>query len=495
MATSHTRARLGGLVVGFIAAAGVAVLLAPHAGADPQSDAQAAIADLEQQISAGDADRGQADTGLGAEDGDLTAVGGGFEQEFANGTVFWSPEHGARVLYGGILSKYTDEGGPTGSLGFPSESEGPADYRPTGRGASFAAADQPKIYWTPSGGSWVVRGPFTVATDKLGATLGAPTADMTTSGDVMTQEFANGTLTYNRSTGAWTSAPEASWAQQLAGSSIPGMTDSRGDATAADDTNTADSDTDGSSWWWLLIPFLLILVGLFLIWLFRKARGPKTPDVRTDDVSAATAPDAAVDESDATEGATGTPSTHLGATAGVAAAAGGAVAAGAAIGARREGEAPDADDADIPTTDSGEGAVVDSAAEEAAAEEAAAEEAAAEEAAAEEAAAENPEADTADEETVAAVADGSVVDGSAHGHGDGVGYYVANGQREPVPVGAHLPLDDPKQAPEGYPVKVSAADGVYYTPDQPSYAEIDPEVWFASESAAESASFSKAVPD
>ncbi|WAC54418.1 LGFP repeat-containing protein [Gordonia sp. SL306] len=485
MATSHTRARLGGLALGFIAAAGTALLLAPHAGADPQSDAQAAIAELEQQISAGDADRGQADTGLGAEDGDLTAVGGGFEQEFANGTVFWSPEHGARVLYGGILAKYTDEGGPTGSLGFPAQSEGPADYRPTGRGASFAAADQPKIYWTPSGGAWVVRGPFTVATDKLGATLGAPTADMTTSGDVVSQEFANGTLTYSRSTGAWTSAPDPNWAQQLSGSSIPGMADSRGDAAAADDTNTSDSDTDGSSWWWLLIPFLLILAGLFLIWLFRKARGPKTPDVRADEVPVATAPDAAVDRSDA-EGDAGTPSTHRGAAAGVAAAAGGAVAAGAAIGARREGETPEAGETDVPTPDSGERAVVDDAADEAGAD-------VASEAASAEPhpdVAEMPAADIGDEETVAAVADGTV-----HGHGDGVGYYVANGRREPVPVGAHLPLDDPKQAPDGYPIKVSAADGVYYTPTQPSYAEIEPEVWFASESAAESASFSKSVPD
>ncbi|NDZ97075.1 hypothetical protein G3I13_00485 [Streptomyces sp. SID6673] len=475
MATSHTRARVGGLALGFIAASATALLLAPHAGADPQSDAQAAIAELEQQISAGDADRGQADTGLGAEDGDLTAVGDGFEQEFANGTVFWSPEHGARVLYGGILAKYTDEGGPTGSLGFPSSNEGPADYRPTGRGASFAAADQPKIYWTPSGGAWVVRGPFTVATDKLGATLGAPTADMTTSGDIVSQEFANGTLTYSRSTGAWTSAPDPNWAQQLSGSSIPGMADSRGDA-AADDTNTSDSDTDGTSWWWLLIPFLLILVGLFLIWLFRKARGPKTPDVRADEGRAATAPQATVDESDAA----GAPTTHRGAAAGVAAAAGGAVAAGAATGAR-EAETSDVGETDVPTPDSGEGAVVDDAADDADV-------------------AESPDAGEGDRGTAAAVSGDSVVgdsviDGSVHGHGDGVGYYVANGRREPVPVGAHLPLDDPKQAPDGYPIKVSATDGVYYTPTQPSYAEIEPEVWFASESAAESASFSKSLPD
>ncbi|MYR06524.1 hypothetical protein GTV32_09475 [Gordonia sp. SID5947] len=386
MATSRTRARCNGLAVGFIAAAGTALLLAPHAVAEPQSDARAAIAEVEEQISSGAADRGQADTGLGAESGELTTVGAGFEREFGNGAVTYD-----EVMYG-------------------------------------------------------------------------------------------------KSTGAWTSSPDATWAGELSDVSMPAMPDPDVHATAA--ASASDSDTDGSSWWWLLIPFLLLLVGLFLIWLFRKARGPADgPDVSA--------------EAEPVEAATESPSLDRGAptTTAVAAAAGGTAAAGVAITDHREGatskgdvEGTTADSTEEPDVD--EAAVGEPTVGKATVGEPDVDEAAVEEPTVEEPTVEEPTVEESPETTSAEPApDGGDTPRVTHGSGDGVGYYIANGRHEPVPVGAHLPLGDPKQAPDGYPIKVSAADGVYYTPDHPSYADLDPEVWFASASAAESAGFSEAASD
>ncbi|MEE3849212.1 hypothetical protein VZC37_02635 [Gordonia sp. LSe1-13] len=517
--TTRRRARYG-VALGILALAGSALLATPTAAADPQSDAQAAIAELSDQIDSGDVDGGRAGSGLGDEEGSLEAVGDGYQQDFANGTVFWSPDNGARVLYGAILSKYDDEGGPTGSLGFPASNEAPAGDGSSARVAEFAAADQPQIYWTPDDGAWVVRGPFTVATDELGGELGAPTADMTRSGDVMSQEFANGTITYDTASGEWTSSPDDGWADQLAGSPVPGTADPSDVGASSADTNATDDATEGSSWWWLLIPFLIILVGLLLIWLFRKfgqpvgARDQHADATGAADRSETTGPD--------------------GATAGLmGAAAAGTVAGGAAIAANR----PDAEDADAIPADEVPGDESESADAEPGAEGGATDstDEPVPDEPADDAAMVLPDAEVADAGTesgvpVAAVgsttaaapltdetmplsleelmaedisevmsppddAELGMGDTSHHASGDGVGSYYRNGEKLPVPLGAHLPLDGDDPAPEGYPVKADVAAGVYHTPDQASYDDVVPEIWFASESAAESAHFRRADAD
>ena len=48
----------------------------------------------------------------------------------------------------------------------------------------------------------------------------------------------------------------------------------------------------------------------------------------------------------------------------------------------------------------------------------------------------------------------------------------------------HLPLDDPYQMPDGYPIKASPSFGLYYTPDSDLYHDTLAEVWFSSEEAA-----------
>ncbi|CAN5527286.1 hypothetical protein BH11ACT7_BH11ACT7_16460 [soil metagenome] len=60
------------------------------------------------------------------------------------------------------------------------------------------------------------------------------------------------------------------------------------------------------------------------------------------------------------------------------------------------------------------------------------------------------------------------------------------------PPAIHLPLDDPDEAPEGYPVKGSMRTGTYHTPDSGSYDVTVAEIWFASAELAEANGFTRA---
>ncbi len=56
----------------------------------------------------------------------------------------------------------------------------------------------------------------------------------------------------------------------------------------------------------------------------------------------------------------------------------------------------------------------------------------------------------------------------------------------------HLPMEDPYQVPDGYPVKANASFGLYYTPGSPLYDDTLAEIWFVSEEAARANGFNKA---
>ncbi len=58
--------------------------------------------------------------------------------------------------------------------------------------------------------------------------------------------------------------------------------------------------------------------------------------------------------------------------------------------------------------------------------------------------------------------------------------------------GAHLPLEDPEQAPEGFPVKGNEDSKKYHEPDGQWFGSTVAEVWFASPEAAEAAGFTRA---
>ncbi|MGB8403196.1 MAG: hypothetical protein WCE30_03855 [Mycobacterium sp.] len=60
---------------------------------------------------------------LGLPTGQPQRVGDGTVTAFAKGTIYESPETGAHVVQGEILKEYTGNGGPAGSLGFPTADE------------------------------------------------------------------------------------------------------------------------------------------------------------------------------------------------------------------------------------------------------------------------------------------------------------------------------------------------------------------------------------
>ena len=209
------RTVLGRVAIGLLAVAAVG-LLAPVAAATPQDDADAAITAAWQAAGG--------DTGLlGPKDGGVYPAGDGFGQNFPGGKIFFTPATGAHIMTGAILDKYMSLGGPAdGDLGFPTIDEG-AGRAPDSRNTTFSAADNPVIFWTPDTGARVVRGPINAAWDKLGGSagqLGVPADDETYRGNLVTQKFTGGELTYDRKAKTFTTVPPE-LAGQLAGLQIP----------------------------------------------------------------------------------------------------------------------------------------------------------------------------------------------------------------------------------------------------------------------------------
>lgn len=207
------RRLIGSVCVSLTTAALAAVLLAPAAGASPIGDAEAAI------MAAWDKAGGDGSP-LGARKGDVYPVADGFACDFDGGKMFFTPATGAKFMYGPILDKYESLGGPVSSdLGFPAINEVPGLAGPDSRVSTFSASDKPVIYWTPEHGAFVVRGAINSAWDKLGSSggvLGVPVGDETYSGEVSSQKFSGGQVSWNRETKQFTTDPPA-LADQLKG--------------------------------------------------------------------------------------------------------------------------------------------------------------------------------------------------------------------------------------------------------------------------------------
>jgi uncharacterized protein with LGFP repeats len=163
---------------------------------------------------------------LGAKQGDPSPVGGdGVVQNFAGGKVFFSPATGANAVETDILGKYEGLGGPGGSLGFPIANEADGGIKPASRIVPFAAADTPVIFFTPNHGAFVIRGAIKAAWDKLGGAtgkLGAPLGGQTANKDVLTQKFTGGQIAWNQAKNTFSTEP-SNLASSLSGLQVPGQ--------------------------------------------------------------------------------------------------------------------------------------------------------------------------------------------------------------------------------------------------------------------------------
>lgn len=211
------RKLIGSALVSLATTALAAALLAPTAVASPIGDAEAAI------MAAWDKAGGDTSP-LGARKGDVYPVGDGFALDFDGGKMFYTTATGAKFMYGPILDKYESLGGAGGSdLGFPTINEVPGLAGPDSRVSTFSATDKPVIFWTPDHGAFVVRGAMNAAWDKLGSSggvLGAPVGDETYDGEVTSQKFNGGQVSWNRQTKQFATEPPA-LADQLKGLQVP----------------------------------------------------------------------------------------------------------------------------------------------------------------------------------------------------------------------------------------------------------------------------------
>ena len=207
------RKLIGSALVSLTTTALAAVLLAPVATASPIGDAEAAMMAAWEKA-------GGDTSPLGPRKGDVYPAGEGFALDFDGGKMFFTPATGAKFAYGPILEKYEMLGGPAGSdLGFPAISEVPGLAGPDSRVITFSATDKPVIFWTPEHGPYVVRGAINSAWDKLGSSggvLGVPVGDETYNGEVSSQKFSGGQVSWNRQTKQFTTEPPG-LADQLKG--------------------------------------------------------------------------------------------------------------------------------------------------------------------------------------------------------------------------------------------------------------------------------------
>lgn len=427
-------------------------------------DLAAQLADLQVQVDpvaaidyAWRAAGGQAGV-LGARQGVAYPVGdGGTGQDFAGGKVYFSPATGAGAVEGEVLAKYESLGGPAGSdLGFPvaSEAAGPL----TGsRVAQFAADDQPVIFFTPGSGAFVVRGAAKTAWDKLGGAsgkLGAPLGDQTVDGDVVSQKFTAGKVSWNRVTNTFSAEP-AELAKSLSGLQIPGANLPNASKSSSG-AGGADHGAPHWHWSWLLIPAaVLAVLGLLTaaaLWWQRRRPGLE----EAAEPAPAEAP-AATDDADG-QWAGGRPETD------------GTVRLPSHYDAAGDGAQTGGVDLLSPPAASGSWSGFTEVTEVA-------------------------EVDDSDNVDTAPTRIPSEEELGAGRHA-----VVERGAAAAVPSEAetsvqpvmHLPLEDPYQQPDGYPIKANIGSGLYYTADSALYDDTLAEIWFATEEAAQLNGFVRA---
>ena len=297
-------------------------------------------------------------------------------------------------------------------------------------------------------------------------------ADPTENGDVITQRFNGGVISWDRSKNTFSTEPP-NLASALAGLQVPGQ-----DVPKAPPANPQASDTNGNkwfawSWWWLLaiIP-VLVLAGLVAVAALRNRRRGRD-DERLDtgddelghgappsyDAVPATDGHLSSDDHDTTAALFGDRDSREGIGGSPSASSSGAFGPASAWGAGEHAE--EADTTRKPV--------------------------AAQETVAPHEDEEDDEEDTDNVETAPTRLPTSVERDPL----TDTGRHARIEIDEPAPNGTalHLPLDDPDEAPEGYPIKADTKSGLYWAPGSTLYDDARAEIWFASEELARTNGF------
>lgn len=133
----------------------------------------------------------------------LQVNGGGFVQAYANGAIAFSPAAGAFVLSGTVRTQFNALGGLGGPLGWPT-----AEASCDATKACSQTFQGGTVRTTPSGEAAVMSAPINALYTSMGGSagiLGAPqgnTSAIAANGGGEVQGFANGAITWTKSSGA-----------------------------------------------------------------------------------------------------------------------------------------------------------------------------------------------------------------------------------------------------------------------------------------------------
>jgi peptidoglycan/xylan/chitin deacetylase (PgdA/CDA1 family) len=132
---------------------------------------------------------------------DVPGVAGARMEDFAGGTIYWSPSTDAHEVHGAILGKYLEWGGPAG-YGMPVTDE---TVLPDGDGRVSSFVGGRSIYWSPDTDAHTVYGAIMAKWASLGretSPLGYPITDEFSIPIGRQNTFQHGIITWNATTGA-----------------------------------------------------------------------------------------------------------------------------------------------------------------------------------------------------------------------------------------------------------------------------------------------------